>query len=107
VLATYVLAGWTLFTWGTRIRNAVQDDEPLTAFVLPVLLTVLALLAIVKPRRWVRLLGLVVSAVWLVRVPMIVLADHDAAFTVVHTGLAVVTWALAAWALRSGASADR
>jgi hypothetical protein len=101
--STYALAAWTLFTWGTRIRNAAQDDESATAFVIPVLLVVLAVVAIAKPRRWTRLLALVVSAVWLVRVPMILAADHDVAFKVVHTGLAVVTWLLAAWALRQEA----
>jgi hypothetical protein len=103
--STYLLAAWTLFTWGTRIRNAVQDDESAAAFVLPAALVVLAVLAIARPRRWTRLLGLTVSAVWLVRVPMIIAGDHDAAFEAVHTALAVITWLLAAWALRSEARA--
>jgi len=96
---------WTAFTWGTRIRNAVQDDESAGAFVLPAVLLVLAVMAAVRPRRWTRLLALVVSAVWLVRVPMIVAGDHDVAFEVVHTALAVVTWLLAFWALRAEATA--
>lgn len=100
---TYLLAAWTLFTWGTRIRNAAQDDESALAFVLPVALVALTVLALVRPRRWTRLLALTVSAVWLVRVPMILAADHDAGFKVVHTGLAVVTWLLAVWALRAEA----
>jgi hypothetical protein len=103
MVPTYLLAAWTLFTWGTRIRNAAQDDESVLAFVLPVALVALTLLTIVKPRRWTRLLALTVSVVWLVRVPMILLADHGVGFKVVHTGLAVVTWALAGWALRNEA----
>ncbi|HEX4904374.1 MAG TPA: hypothetical protein VFU93_02900 [Acidimicrobiales bacterium] len=98
--ATYALAAWTLFTWGTRIRNAAQDDEGALAFVVPVVLTVLAIMAIVRPRRWGRLLALAASLAWLVRVPIIVLGDEGVAFKVVHTALAVVTWALAAWTLR-------
>ena len=85
------------------MRNAVQDDEPATAFAVPALLGLLAVLAIVRPRRWTRLLGLSVSLAWLVRVPFIVLRDHDASFKVVHVGLAVVTWVLALWALRAEA----
>lgn len=100
MVATYVLAAWTLFIWGTRIRNAAQDDESALAFVLPAVLIVLAVLAVVKPRRWTRLFALVSIAVWLVRVPMIATADHDAAFIAVHAGLGVITWLLAWWALR-------
>ena len=100
-VATYALAAWTLFTWGTRIRNAAQDDEGALAFVLPAVLIVLAVLAVVRPRRWARLLALVASVAWLVRVPMILLSDHDASFKVVHTALAVITWLLAAWTLRA------
>jgi hypothetical protein len=100
---TYALAAWTLFVWLTRVRNASADDESITAFILPGLLVVLAGLALAKPRRWGRLLAIGASAVWLVRVPMILLADHDVPFKVVHTGLAVITWALAAWTLRAEA----
>ena len=102
-VSTYALAAWTLFTWGTRIRNAVQDEETAVAFVLPAVLVVLAVLAVVRPRRWARLLALATSLAWLVRVPMILLSDHDASFKIVHTALAVVTWLLAAWTLRAEA----
>jgi hypothetical protein len=104
-IATYSLAAWTLFVWLTRVRNAVGDSEAITAFILPVLLVVLACLAVAKPRRWGRLLAIAASAVWLVRVPMILVADHDVPFKVVHTGLAVITWGLAAWTLRAEARA--
>ena len=102
-MPTYLLAGWTLFTWGTRIRNAAQDDESALAFVVPVLLVVVAVAAIARPRRWTRLLGLASSLAWLVRVPVILTADHGVGFKIVHTALAVITWALAAWALRAAA----
>lgn len=101
--ATYALAAWTLFTWGTRIRNAAQDGEDALAFVVPIVLTVLAVMAIARPRRWARLLALAASLAWLVRVPFILLGDEGAAFKLVHTALAVVTWGLAAWTLRAEA----
>lgn len=77
----------------------MQDEEDALAFVVPVALVVLAVVAIVRPRRWARLLALVASFAWLVRVPIILLSDHDTSFKVVHTALAVVTWVLAAWTL--------
>lgn len=101
VAATYLLALWTLFTWGTRIRNAAQDDESALAFVVPVALAVIAVAAIARPVPWTRLLALAASLAWLVRVPVILTNDHGAGFKVVHTALAVVTWVLAVWALRS------
>lgn len=99
-VATYALAAWTLFTWGTRIRNAAQDAEGALAFVVPIVLTVLAIMALARPWRWGRLLALAASLAWVVRVPFILLGDEGAAFKVVHTALAVITWALAAWTLR-------
>jgi hypothetical protein len=39
----------------------------------------------------------------LVRVPFILANDHGVGFKVVHTALAVITWALAAWSLRAEA----
>jgi hypothetical protein len=106
-MAVYVLAGWTLFTWGTRIRNAAHDHEALTAFIVPLALVVLAGLTIVRARRWGPLLVIAASLAWLVRVPMIWADDHGIAFNVVHTMLAVVTWALAVWTVRSQARARR
>ena len=99
----YLLAAWTLFTWGTRIRNAAQDDEGALAYVVPAALVVVAIAAIVRPARWGRLLALAASLAWLVRVPIILTADHEVGFKVVHTALAVITWALAAWTLRAEA----
>jgi hypothetical protein len=106
-IPTYSLAAWTLFVWLTRMRNAAGADEALTAYILPVVLVVLACMALAAPRRWGPLLAIVASAVWLVRVPMILVADHDLPFKVVHTMLAVITWALAAWTVRSSGAARR
>jgi hypothetical protein len=106
-MAVYVLALWTLFTWGTRIRNAAQDHEALTTYIVPLALIVLAGLAIVRARRWGPLLVIAVSLVWLVRVPLIWASDYGIGFKVVHTMLAVVTWVLAAWTVRSQGRARR
>jgi hypothetical protein len=101
-MAIYVLAGWTLFTWGTRIRNAAGDHESLTAYIVPVALVAIALVAIARTRRWGPLLIIASSLAWLVRVPAILFGDYSIAFKVVHTTLALISWALAAWAVRSG-----
>ena len=100
VVAIYALAAWTLFTWGTRISNAVQDAEPLTGFVVPLVLLGLAVASIARPLRWGRLLAVAASLAWLVRVPVILLGDHGTGFVVVHTALAAITWGLAWWTLQ-------
>ena len=106
-MALYVLAAWTLFTWGTRVRNAASDHEALTAYIVPVALLVIAVLAIVRARRWGPLLVVASTLAWLVRVPVILAGDYSIGFKIVHTMLAVISWALAAWTIRSGASRGR
>lgn len=111
-LAPWLLVAWTLFVWGTRIRNIVSDDE-LAGFEqawrigLAVGLTVLALAGafVLLWRRGVRpivgTLALVTIAAWIVRGISIAVADHDAAFIAVHLVLAVISIGLAALSLRS------
>ena len=106
-MAVYALAAWTLFTWGTRVRNAAGDHEPITAYIVPVLLVALAVAAILRARRWGPLLAVVSTVAWLVRVPIILFGDYSSGFKVVHTMLAVITWLLAAWTVRSGTTARR
>ena len=101
MIAAYALAAWTFVTWGTRVRNAIGDDEGPLAYVAPVLLIVLAILTVIRPRRWAPLLAIASIVAWLIRVPMLLTNDHGAAFVVVHVGLAVVTWVLAALVIRS------
>ena len=95
--------------WGTRIRNAVGDDELSggeTAFAVGVALAfTLGALAVgfaALRRRGLDLAVKVLAAVtvvyWPVRVVQIVLADHGAAFTLVHALLGFVSVALAVWA---------
>lgn len=106
-MAVYALAAWTLFTWGTRIRNASSDDEALTAYLLPLALIAIAVMTLVRARRWGPLLVITTTVAWLVRVPMILVSDHPIGFKVVHTMLAVISWALAAWSVRSGSRGRR
>jgi hypothetical protein len=105
----FALAGWTLFVWATRIRNALGDDElsggekawavgVATAFTLGGLAVLIAALRRVRLVPAVRVLAAVTAVYWPIRVVQIALADHDAAFVVVHTVLGVVSVALAAWA---------
>ena len=101
--AAYALAAWTALTWGTRVRNALQDDEPVDAYVVPAVLLVLAAITVLRPRRWAPLLAIASSVAWLVRVPMLLANGHGAAFVAVHGVLAVVTWVLAAIVVRSTA----
>lgn len=105
MIAAYVLAVWTVAIWGLRVRNAVADDESALSYVAPALLLLLAVLTLVRPRRWAPLLAIVSIVAWLVRVPVLVTNDHGAAFVAVHVGLAVVTWVLAALVIRSTSKA--
>jgi hypothetical protein len=105
----FALAGWTLFVWATRIRNALGDDElstgakawavgVATAFTLGGLIVLVAALRRTKVVPAVRALAAVTAVYWPVRVVQIALADHDATFIAVHTVLGVVSVGLAAWA---------
>jgi hypothetical protein len=102
---------WTLFVWATRIKNvAEQDGSGAGDLVLPIGFTVLALAALVERRRALLVLAAATVAVWVVRLPLVLVHDHSGAFKVVHAALAVVSLALAAAAisrLRSPASPTR
>lgn len=118
-IALYGLAGWTAFVWGTRVKNAVEDDAlsgggKAFSIGLSVALLALGLGAVVTHVRARSTGPTALSAhlalgfagvsvlVWLVRVPAIWLAEHTVGFKVVHTMLAVVTWVLAAVVLQTG-----
>ena len=91
----WALPLWSLFVWGTRIRNVAEDDSSATSLIVPVLLTVLAVAALVDRRRGIPLLAAATVAVWAVRLPMVVVHDHSVGFKVVHAALAVVSIVLA------------
>jgi hypothetical protein len=113
-IAMTVLTGWTVYVWTTRIVNvwgdatATSADKWLTTLGSAALmaLAVAALWAVFVGRavRVVQLFLVATVAVWVVRVPQILLDDHDVPFKVVHAVLGVisVTLAVVAWrAVRS------
>ena len=113
-IAALALAGWTLFVWTTRIGNIWRDDastsSKLASTALALSFTALALgVGIVAARgMWAALRPAVLAlagwttAVWIVRSLTILAGDRSVGFKVVHGVLAVVSIALAAWAVRSG-----
>lgn len=101
MIAAYALATWTLFTWGLRVRNALGDDDGAVSFVAPAILLALAVLTVVRWRRWAPLLAIASIVAWLVRVPIMLTNDHGAGFVVVHVGLALIAWALSALVIRA------
>lgn len=103
-MVVWAFAVWTVFVWGTRIRNILSDDGGTGALVVAVGLTVLGLAVAVHAASgrlpWaVPAAALATVAVWAVRVPMVLLHDRSAAFRLVHVALAVVSVGLAvvAW----------
>ena len=97
--APIALAAWTLLVWGVRIRNAAGEVGSTVVAVSFVALAVAVLV-----RRGGRMPTLLLAgwtvAVWAVRlVDIALLSDHEVAFVVVHATLAVVSVALAAWAV--------
>jgi hypothetical protein len=94
-LVLYALPVWTVLIWTTRIRNIVAGDWSAGDLILPVGLTVLAVLALVRRRPGLQALAVATAAVWIVRLPLVLVHDHPAAFKVVHAVLALVSLALA------------
>jgi hypothetical protein len=109
-LVPAALAGWTVFVWGTRVRNIVRDGGGSLSLLVAVAMVVLAVAVAVSlvrrgsPRWAVPALAAATVAAWAVRAPMILTGDHGAAFKVVHTVLALVSVALAVAAVRATAS---
>ena len=110
------LVAWTFFVWTTRIGNIWRDDAldtagkvGRTALALSFTLLALAVVgALWRRPAWVRptvvALSVWTTGVWLVRDTSILFGDHDTAFKVVHTVLAVVSIVLAGLAVRETAS---
>jgi len=109
---------WTVFVWATRIGTAVDEGAGGRAVLAAVFTIVgLSLLAVAwraRGRALDRIEILAVQAaavwtvgVWVVRGVQITLADHDAAFVVVHLVLAVVSIALAVLTVRATTLPDR
>ena len=94
-----VFAVATLVIWAGRIRNIVADDGTMAELIVPGGLVALALWTLVDRHR-VNLLAGVTVAVWAVRVPLVLVRDHEVGFKVVHVVLAVVSVTLAVLAAR-------
>lgn len=103
----YALPIWTLLVWTTRIRNIVSGDWSAVDLLLPLGLTVLAVVALVRRRPGVQVLAAATVAVWAVRLPFVLVHDHPAGFKVVHAVLAVASFALAAASWRAVNDRDR
>ncbi len=107
------LAGWTVFVWGTRIRNIARDGGSAISLFVALALVVLAVVVAVSlvrdgaPRWAVPALAAATVVAWAVRTPQILLGDQGGAFKVVHTVLAVVSIVLAAAAWRSSEARAR
>lgn len=113
-------AALTLLIWGNRIWLAWTNDEdtvgeklvwstPITLFVLAAAAVLVLQARRVDPAstgftRLVRVFAGGTVAYWAIRAPMILLADHELPFKVVHGVLAVVSIAaaIAAWRAVAG-----
>ena len=113
-LRTLVVASalWTLFVWGTRVRNVGNDDtlgggeKAFAFFVCAVFIgAAIAMLVLLARRQSARLRVLLAAFAvatvgwWAVRSVFIVVHDHSMAFRVVHIVLGIISsvLAVAAW----------
>ena len=107
MIAVYAFAAWTVFVWGTRISNVVDDGSSTFDLLLAIALTALGVAVLLtawrrRPAWPVPTLVVVTVAAWALRTPPLLLdPDHGAAFKAVHAGLALVSVALAVLAWRS------
>ncbi len=108
---------WTAYVWCTRIANAWGDAGLSTAgkvgstlLSLSLLVPAAAVAVVVARRRHdlptgpevvlLRAFSAWTIAVWAVRVPMILAADHEVGFKAVHAVLGVISVVLALLTLR-------
>ena len=120
VLLAFAL--WTVFVWGNRISNTLRSEESASSKTFSTVLSVILLafavaVIVVVVKAWnsqisaggakvLMVAAALTVAVWLVRVPMILIADHgdkDPGFKIVHVGLGVVSVVLAALVWQIGA----
>ena len=105
-MALIALLVWTIAVWASRIRNVLTDDD-LTAFDqswrIGVAVVFLGLAgAVIAKQRWALPTLLVWTVVfWLARGIGILVDDHDAAFKLIHSVLALVSFGLVAWVASS------
>jgi len=120
VLLAFVL--WTVFVWGNRISNTLRSEESASSKTFSTVLSVILLafavaVIVVVAKAWKSQISLsgakvlmaaavLTVVVWLVRVPMILMADHgdkDPGFKIVHVGLGLISVVLAALVWQIGA----
>ncbi len=106
---------WTLFVWSSRIRNVWTDEDLTTGgqvlrtgYAVVFLAFGIAMVALVWRGRpdplspvAQRVLAVFLAwtvVFWLIRGIGIIVDDHTASFTVIHTVLMVISIGLAAWA---------
>ncbi|CAN5591249.1 hypothetical protein BH24ACT4_BH24ACT4_25580 [soil metagenome] len=102
-------AGWTLFTWTTRVPLMLADPDlgagekvvgaaPVLVFVALGLGTALGVLRRTPAAAtWAFALAGWSLTYWAVRLPIILLNDHPVGFYVAHAVLAGVAGALSVW----------
>jgi hypothetical protein len=96
----YFLAGWTVLIWIGRVRNILEADGAAVELLVPLVLVALGIATFARPRQAGPLLALVTVAVWVIRVPLVLVHHHSTAFVVVHLVLAAVSITLASLTLR-------
>lgn len=110
--AAPLLAGWTVFLWGSRIRNVLVDEDLSTIgqawrlgvaglFIVLGVVTLWAWRRRDEPVRFARVLGVLVVwtiGFWIVRGGGILIDDHTAGFKAIHTVLMAISIGLAVWA---------
>lgn len=109
LLAVAVFAMWTLVVWGNRIYNIVAKDggdgvDLARAIAFVAVGVVVAVVAggpvdATPAHRVVSIAGWVSIVLWATRLVTIPLGDYSIGFIVVHIVLAVISIALALWAM--------
>jgi hypothetical protein len=103
---------WTMFVWGTRVRNIAGDDDMAGAekafgFLVCALFigAAIVMLALLVASRWTSLravlpvFAIATAGWWALRSVLIVVNDHSMAFRIVHIVLGLISsvLAVAAW----------
>jgi len=113
-LSAFVLVGWTLFLWASRLRLVLDNDDLDTwgttwRVGVVVIFSVLGLIGgygLLRRSHWATPVMAVLVwwtiAFWLVRGTGIIIDDHDLGFTVIHTILMIVSIGTALWASANG-----
>lgn len=99
--ALAVLVGWTVFLWGSRLRNVLGNDELDDWGVTWRVAVVAVFVVLAVAAATGRAVGLLVwwtIGFWLVRGGGILIdGDYDAGFKLIHTALMVVSIGAAMW----------